>query len=150
MEVHMKRIGLLVTALLLTMTGLAIGQSNYFQFGGLNQNSVNVTSTWTRLITTTGTHSFTKSDNTSVIEVHVNSRFGGGTLSGGANGVRFQIRVDNATPAFENMGSLVTSNSSSFLSMYAVRRFSQFAGRCPYREYLGFNVAHGFGCRGVG
>ena len=93
--------------------------SNYFQFGNLNQNSVAVSSPWTKLITTTGTHSFTKRQNGSKIEVYVNSRFGIGTLN--ANGVRFQVRIDDTDiPDFDNQGSITTSNTSEFLSIYAV------------------------------
>ena len=94
-------------------------RSNYFQFGNLNFGSVTVSSTPTRLNTTSGTHSFTKSHNDTRIEVYVNSRFGVGTISG-ANGVRFQVRVDNNTPTYDNQGSILTSNTSEFLPLYAV------------------------------
>jgi hypothetical protein len=105
------------TTLLLAVTASA--QSSYTQFGNLNQNSVNVTSAWTKLITTVGTHTFTKSGGATKIEVYVNSRFRVGTISG--NGVRFQVRVDNTVmPTFDNQGSILTSNTSEFLSILAV------------------------------
>jgi hypothetical protein len=119
MRVH---VAVVAASLLAHISGVASAQANYVQFGNLNQSATNVTSTWSKLSTTTGSHTFAKSDNTSVLEVHVNSRFGVGTLSGGANGVRFQVRVDNATPTLENQGSLQTSNSSAFLSIFGVFR----------------------------
>lgn len=91
--------------------------SNYFQFGNLNQSSVTVSSSGTKL--GTGTHTFTKSHNDSKIEVYVNSRFSIGTLN--ANGVLFQVRIDDTiTPDFDNQGSILTSNTSEFLPIYAV------------------------------
>jgi hypothetical protein len=111
----------LAASTLVTMPSLAHGQSNYFQFGNLNNAPVNVTTSWTKLNTTSGSHSFTKTDSLSVLEVHVNSRFGVGTLTG-SNGIRFRVRVDNMTPSIDNMGSLLTGNSSAFLSMFAVFR----------------------------
>ena len=117
----MKRINqifaVVTTVLLLNVT--VFPQSRYVQFGNLNQDSVNVSSTWTKLKTTSGTHSFTKSSSDTKIEVYVNSRFKVGTISG-ANGVRFQVRVDNNTPTFDNQGSILTSNTSEFLSIFAV------------------------------
>lgn len=116
----MKRISLLFAALLVVVSSLAHAQP-YFQFGNLNNGSVNVTSAWTKLNTTAGSHSFTKASATTKIEIHVNSRFGVGALGGGANGVRFQVRIDNTVvPAFENWGSLVASNSKDFISIFAV------------------------------
>ena len=116
----MKRISLLFAALLVVVSSLAHAQP-YFQFGNLNNNSVNVTSAWTKLNTTAGSHSFTKASATTKIEIHVNSRFSIGALGGGARGVRFQVRVDNTIlPAFENQGSLLVSNSSDFISIFAV------------------------------
>lgn len=94
--------------------------SNYFQFGNLNQSSVDVSSSWTKLITTSGTHSFTKSRGDTIIEVHVNSRFSGGTFTG-ALGIHFQLRIDdNISPNFGNDGAILTSNTADFLSIYAV------------------------------
>lgn len=105
------------TTLLLSVTAYA--QSRYSQFGNLNNAAVNVSSTWTKLNTTSGAHTFSKSSDATKIEVYVNSRFGIGTLSG-ANGVQFQVRVDNHVAAFENLGSIRTSNTSEFLSIFAV------------------------------
>ena len=118
----MKRITQLLTlvATMLFLSVTAFGQT-YFQFGNLNQDSVTVTSTWTKLKTTTGTHTFTKANAGTKLEIHVNSRFSIGTLSGGANGVIFQVRVDDtSTPNFENWGSIRTSNTADFLSIFAV------------------------------
>ena len=100
----------------------ASAQSRYFQFGNLNQGATNVTTAWTKLNTTTGAHSFTKSDSLSVLEVFVNSRFSVGTISG-ANGVRFRVRIDTLVNAnFENWGSLRTTGSSDFIPILAVFR----------------------------
>lgn len=118
----MKRINQLIavvtTMLLLNVT--AFPQTAYFQFGNLNNASVNVTSAWTKLNTTSGSHTFTKSNANTRLEVHVNSRFSIGTMSAGANGVRFQVRVDTSTPTLDNWGSIRTSNTSDFLSIFAV------------------------------
>lgn len=116
---RIKQLIAVVTTMLL-LTATTFSQSRYFQFGNLNQAAVNVTSTWTKLNTTTGTHSFTKSSGTTKLEVYVNSRFGIGVLSGGAQGVRFQVRVDNSTPTFDNQGSIRASNTTDFLSILAV------------------------------
>jgi hypothetical protein len=77
-----------------------------------------VSSTWTKL--DTGTHTFTKNSSSTTIEVYVNSRFIVGTIGVGARGVRFQVRVDDNTPTFENEGSIQQSNTSEFLSILAV------------------------------
>lgn len=119
----MKRINQLfaVTITVLLLSGAAFSQSRYTQFGNLNKNSVDVTSAWTKLITTNGTHTFNKTSSSSKIEVYVNSRFRIGTLSGGANGVRFQVRIDNTIqPNFGNLGSILTSNTQEFLSIFSV------------------------------
>jgi hypothetical protein len=118
----MKRITQLfaVVATMLFLSVTAFPQSRYFQFGNLNHDSVNVSSAWTRLRTTAGTHSFTKNSDTTKIEVYVNSRFRVGTITASANGVRFRVRVDNNMATFENFGSILTSNTSEFLSLFAV------------------------------
>jgi hypothetical protein len=118
----MKRITRLfaVVATMLFLSVTAFPQSRYFQFGNLNHDSVTVSSAWTRLRTTPGTHSFTKNSDTTKIEVYVNSRFRIGTMSPSGNGVRFRVRVDNNIPTFENFGSILTSNTSEFLSLFAV------------------------------
>jgi len=94
-------------------------RSNYFQFGDLNFGPATVSSTGTRLNTTAGTHSFTKSHNDTKLEVYVNSRFSVGTISG-ASGVEFYIRIDLTPAAYETRGSILTSNTSDFQSLYAV------------------------------
>jgi hypothetical protein len=119
----MKRIVFQSAVLLLTLTGTAAAQSNYFQFGSLNNAAVNLTSNWIRLNTTSSSHTFTKADGATDIEVHVNSRFRVGSFSNHANGVRFQVRIDNTIlPTVDNMGSLLSENSSDFLSIFAVFR----------------------------
>lgn len=119
MKRNYQLFAIIVTALLLNVA--AFSQSRYTQFGNLNQGSVTVTSTWTKLITTTGTHTFTKHSAATKIEVYVNSRFGIGTLSGGAQGIFIRVRLDNTTtPNFDNLGSIVQSNSKEFLSLFAV------------------------------
>jgi len=117
----MKRINQLLAVIttILLLHVAVYSQSRYMQFGNLNNASVNVTSTWTKLNTTSGVHSFTKSTGSTKIEVYVNSRFSVGTFSG-ASGVRFQIRIDNNPPAIGNDGSILRSNTSEFLSIFAV------------------------------
>jgi hypothetical protein len=118
----MKRIMLQSAVLLLTLTGTATAQSNYVQFGALNNAPVNLTSNWSRLNTTSTSHTFTKVDGATDIEVHVNSRFSVGSFSN-SNGVKFRVRIDNTIlPTVDNMGSLLSANSSAFLSIYAVFR----------------------------
>jgi hypothetical protein len=119
----MKRIVFQSALFLLTVAGTAAAQSNYFQFGALNNAAVNLTSSWSRLNTTSTSHTFTKADGATDIEVHVNSRFKVGSFSNHANGVRFQVRIDDKIlPTVDNMGSLLSGNSSDFLSIYAVFR----------------------------
>jgi len=94
--------------------------SQYFQFANLNYSSVNVSSSWTKLNTTLGTHSFTKKRGDTKIEVYVNSRFSGGIFTG-SNGIQFQVRIDDTiSPNFGNDGAILTSNTADFLSIYAV------------------------------
>lgn len=125
----MKRIyhSLALVATMLVFSSLLFPQSNYFQFGELNQNSVDLDSHWKEL--QTGTHTFTKSSDTTTIEVQVNSRFGAARID--ANGVPFQVRIDGIVPTFENQGSLgaidlsyfshlARSYFSEFLSIFAV------------------------------
>jgi len=117
----MKRISQLfavVTTVLLFNVTL-FSQSTYKQFGNLCNNTVTVSSTWTKLNTTSGTHSFMKSDGNTKIEVYVNSRFMVGKING-SGGVEFQVKVDNKMPTFGNQGSILKSNSSEFLSIFAV------------------------------
>lgn len=110
-----------ILAMTLLLNAAAFSQSRYTQFGNLNHGSVNVTNAWTKLNTTAGKHTFTKNSATTKIEVYVNSRFMIGTLSGGANGVQFRVRVDDTrTPDFDNMGSILVANTKEFLSILAV------------------------------
>jgi hypothetical protein len=96
--------------------------SDYVVFGSLNYTSTNLTATDTKLNTTATSHTFTKSRNDTKIEVHVNSRFLAGTFAGGATGVHFQVRIDDALPStlVANDGAILTSNGNEFLSLYAV------------------------------
>jgi hypothetical protein len=119
----MRRISQLfaVAAATLLLSAAAAAQSRYTQFGNLNNNSVNVTSAWTKLSTTDGAHTFRKVGDKTRVEVIVNSRFGVGALGGGATGVRFQVRVDDkVVPSFDNMGSILAGNTREFLSIFAV------------------------------
>jgi hypothetical protein len=88
----------------------------YFQFGSLNVGSVSV-GDWT--ILNTGTHNFTVGENNTTVEIYVNSRLAIGSLS--ANGVRFQVRIDDVTlPDFDNMASIRSANTSEFQTIFAV------------------------------
>jgi hypothetical protein len=82
--------------------------------------SVTVDTTWTEL-NTGGPHSFTKNNDETVIEVLVNSKFGSGTFSGGASGIRFQVRIDGTISYdFGNDGSIGETNKYEFLSIFTV------------------------------
>ena len=105
--------------IVLCLSGLAFAQSRYTQFGNINNGPVNVGTAWIKLNTTSTTHTFNKLSSSTKIEVYVNSRFKVGTITG-ANGVRFQVRVDNNMPTFGNQGSILTSNTSEFLSIFTV------------------------------
>ena len=96
------------------------GVVKYFEFTNLNYSSVTVNDTWTKLITTSLTHSFTKVHDATKIEVHVNSRFDGGIFNSTASGIRFQVRIDDNPPDYENQGSILTSNTREFLSILGV------------------------------
>lgn len=94
--------------------------SDYTKYSSLNYGSVTVTTTWTKLNTTSGTHQFVKTHSNSKIEVYVNSRFRGGSFST-ATGIRFQVRInDTILPDFDNNGSINQSSTDEFLTMYAV------------------------------
>lgn len=98
---------------------LAGRESSYRTFTGLNQGSVTVTTAWTQLNTTRGSHTFTKKSADSKIEVYVNSRFAGGSFNG-TNGVRFAPRVDGQQADFVTTGSIRTTNTTEFLSMIGI------------------------------
>ncbi|HJR07813.1 MAG TPA: hypothetical protein VJ842_11170 [Pyrinomonadaceae bacterium] len=116
---HLTRLFAAMT-MMLFLSGLAFAQSRYTQFGNINNGSVNVGSAWTKLNTTSTTHTFNKVSSSTKIEVIVNSRFRVGTISA-ANGVKFQVRIDNTVmPTFGNQGSILTSNTSEFLSIFTV------------------------------
>jgi hypothetical protein len=92
--------------------------SNYVQFGGLAYNMITASTTASELAT--GTHSFTKANASTKIEVTVNSRFAAGTFAS-ASGIQFEIRVDGvATTYVGNVGTITTSGATEFISMYAV------------------------------
>lgn len=113
---RMKLIFAIVLAMLV-MNSLVFAQDAYFQFKYLNVGYTNVGTSWIKL--NTGTHSFTKNQSDTEIEVHVNSRFSIGTSDAGV--VRFQVRIDDVdTPDYGNDGAIWTGNSSEFLSIFAV------------------------------
>ncbi len=94
--------------------------SGYTKFENLNYDFVTVTSTETPLMTTAGSHMFTKNLADSDIEVFVHSRFSSGTFSG-TNGVLFTVRVDDEVlPTVATTGAMTTSDTIDFLSLYAV------------------------------
>ena len=108
------------TEYLVTLTAGNTGP-NYFEFGNLNNGSVDVSSTWTKLDTTSTSHLFTKSSDDTTIEVHVNSRISGGTFGSGTFGIEFEVRIDDdILPDFGNKGSISTTDTSELQSIYAV------------------------------
>jgi hypothetical protein len=93
--------------------------SNYTGFACQSTSAIDVTTTDTQL--NIGTKSFTKSRSDTNIEVHVNTRFSGGTFSGGATGIAFWVMIDGTIdPTFDNHGSIRATNTSEFQSIYAV------------------------------
>ena len=96
---------------------LAARGANYTQLGGLNNSSVNITSTMTVL--GTGTKTFTKIHPDSKIEVYVYSRMGAGSFNS-TNGVRFQAWVDGNAPMISSEGAITSTNSIDFLSFFSV------------------------------
>jgi hypothetical protein len=90
-------------------------------FHNLNNDSVDVSSTWKKLNTTSGTHSFSKKRDDTNLEVYVNSRFSVGKFAG-TKGVQFQARVDKKMPGVGNTGSITKPNTQEFLSILAVFR----------------------------
>jgi len=84
----------------------------------MNFGGVDVTATDTKL--NIGTRTFTKSRSDTNIEIFLNSRFNGGTFSGGASGIRFWVMIDDTIGAtFDNDANIKTSDSYEFLSIYA-------------------------------
>lgn len=100
------------------LSGIIFALPAYYKFTNLNNSSITATTTWTKLNTTSGTHSFVKSTPGSVVEVHVNSNFMVGTFSG-ATGVQFRIRVDDSPAFYDNEGVIRTGNTTQFLSLFA-------------------------------
>jgi hypothetical protein len=97
--------------------------TTYTQFGALNNSSVSVVTTTQGAYTKlgTGTLSFTKTRADTKIEVYVSTRFGSGTFAGGAPGVIFQARVDDAQAnVVQTQGAIATSSTVDFLSFMAV------------------------------
>lgn len=91
--------------------------SSYAQFGNLNNASVTVANTPTKL--STGTHTFTKLNAGSKVEITVNSRFGVGDIID-SYGVIFEVRIDDAVVPLGNKASILQSNSTDFMSIHAV------------------------------
>ncbi len=93
--------------------------TNFTRFLNLNSGSVTVTTTPTKL--NIGTRTFTKSRGDTNIEIFLNSRFDGGTFSGGASGIVFWVKIDDTIGASsDNHASIKTSDAQEFLSLYAV------------------------------
>jgi hypothetical protein len=121
-EVEMKRIYQLfaVVIAMLLFSGLLFPQSKYIYFTNLNQGSVDVTSSWTKLNTAKTTHTFTKSSSSTTIEVYINSRFSVGALASDTSGIQFQVRVDDGFTNIGNEASILKSNTSESLSILGV------------------------------
>jgi hypothetical protein len=63
---------------------------------------------------------FTKASAESTIEVRMNTRASSGTFSGGATGVLFEVRIDDATTSLNNAAAIQSTNTIDFLTVYAV------------------------------
>ena len=93
-------------------------RSRFKSFLGLNEASVDVGNTWTKLKTNDNLHVFTKQHDETKIEVFVNSRFAVGTLSD--LGIYFQVRLNGQEPTWETQGSILQASSEEFLSFMGV------------------------------
>ena len=116
----MKKITVVFTLIftILLLNNQLFAQNSYFEFGGLNHSSTDVGSTWTKL-NTGDPHTFTKNQSDTDVEVYLNSWFFIGFLN--ANGARFMVRIDDAIdPDYDNEVSIKTSNTSEFMSIFAV------------------------------
>jgi hypothetical protein len=92
------------------------GMSQYFLSTSLNQNSFNVTTTYEK---TFDFLTFTKASDASKVEVTMNTRAYSGVFAG-ANGVFYQLRIDDLPAAVGNEAAITSSNTTEFVSAFAV------------------------------
>ncbi len=91
--------------------------TRYFQSGSLNGSSKTVGSIFSSL----GNFlTFNRQKAGSRIEVQLHSRARAGIFSGGATGVRFQVRVDGGIADWDNDAAITSSNAIDFISIFAV------------------------------
>ena len=92
-------------------------RTHYWESSGLNTNSTDVSSQWTKL---DDYLIFQKINTKSKIEIIVNSRFDSGTFEGNPLGIQFAIRVDDMNGETQNFGVIQASNQYEFLSLFSV------------------------------
>ena len=90
--------------------------STYTEFGNLNSNSSNHSTNWE---STNCSFTFNKQYTDSKVEIHFNSRIYSGQFAS-TNGILFEIRVDGNSPDFDNHGSIRTTATNEFISIFAV------------------------------
>jgi len=90
--------------------------SIYTESGQLNDNFYNVTTVFQPV---GPEFTINKTNENSIIEITLNSYINPGIFSG-TSGVKLEIRIDGATANFDTPGNLKTSNSNTFVSMFAV------------------------------
>ncbi len=91
-------------------------QSKYIESSSLNNSSVEVSTTWTKM---DDFIIFTKARNDTKIEVVLNSRILGGSFAG-ATGIRFQIEIDGSPASVASDASIAATNTRDFVSMTAI------------------------------
>lgn len=87
-------------------------------FGGLNANSISVSTTTTTLITPVMT--FTKVYSNSEIVVDLNTRTYNGSFNGGASNIVYELRVDGNVSPLSNMVMTTNNNIQEFITIHGV------------------------------
>ena len=93
------------------------GPVNHTMSSSLNISSVTANSSYQKIADVL---TFTKQRSGSTIEVILNSRLSVGGFAGGASGVHFQLRVDNAVGTLSQTAAVTSSSTHQFSSMLAV------------------------------
>ena len=91
--------------------------SSYTESGSLNNISMTATATFQPV---GPEFEFTKEFDDSKIEIFFNSNCFGGTFSGGASGIQFEVRINGLAGNYGNSGAIGASNSEEFISIFDV------------------------------
>jgi hypothetical protein len=96
--------------------GVAGRSSNYWISSTLSNSSGTASTTAQKLADFVP---FTKNAPESIIEVYMHTRASSGIFNG-ANGLTFQVRIDNVAAYLSNDAAIIGSNTVDFLSIFAV------------------------------